>query len=375
VSSARTPPVHLAHVLSSFGVGGQERVAVDLAARQVAGGYRVTAISLAPPPEGPLAESFREVGAEVVTIPRAWNGLDPALVLRLSRWMKANRVDLVHTHNRMALLYGAPSAWLAGAAAVHSKHGYNPGGGAELVAARVAARCVDAFVAVSSETADVARRRREVDPARLSVVANGIALERFGPDPARGARLREALGATGAFVVGTVGRAAPEKNQALLIRAMAPLLGPTTRLVIAGDGPSLPALRELAIALGVAGFVHLLGNRTDVPDVLRALDVFVLSSTTEGLPLVIPEAMATGLPVVATRVGGVPNVIDDGRTGFLVPSEDVEALRSRLAALRDDPAARRALGATARATALERFSSERMHRDYLAVYERVLARG
>jgi glycosyltransferase involved in cell wall biosynthesis len=353
-------------------MGGQERVALDLAARQVAEGHRVAAVSLARPPEGPLAAGFRAAGAEVVTIARARDGLDPLLVVRLARWMRAHGVDLVHTHNRMALLYGAPSAWLAGAAAVHSKHGNNPGGGAELVAARLAARCVDAFVAVSDETAEVARRRREVDPARLSVVPNGIALERFGPDPARGARLREALGAAGAFVVGTVGRAAPEKNQALLIRAMAPLLGAGTRLVIAGDGPSLPALRELAASAGVAPFVHLLGARDDVPDVLRALDVFVLSSSTEGLPLVIPEAMATALPVVATRVGGVPNVVEEGATGHLVPSEDAEALRARIEALRDDPAARRALGARARELALARYSSERMHHDYLAVYARVL---
>jgi glycosyltransferase involved in cell wall biosynthesis len=353
-------------------MGGQERVALDLAARQVAAGHRVAAISLAPPPDGPLAAGFREAGAEIVTIPRAREGVDPALVLRLSRWMRAHRVDLVHTHNRMALLYGAPAAWIARAAAVHSKHGYNPGGGAELVAARLAARCVDAFVAVSDETAEVARRRREVDSARLSVVPNGISLERFGPDPARGARLRDELGARGAFVVGTVGRAAPEKNQALLIEAMAPLLGPGTRLVIAGDGPSLPALRALVAAAGVAPFVHLLGARTDVPDVLRALDVFVLSSSTEGLPLVIPEAMATALPVVATRVGGVPNVVEVGTTGFLVPSGDAAALRAQIEALRDDPVARHALGTRAREVALARFSSERMHRDYLAVYERVL---
>lgn len=370
--SGGRPPAHLVHVLSSFGVGGQERVALDLAARQVAAGYRVTAVSLAPPPDGPLAPAFREAGAQVATIPRARPGLDPGLVLRLSRWMRASAVDLAHTHNRMALLYGAPSAWLAGAAAVHTKHGYNPGGGAELAAARFAARCVRAFVAVSPETADVARRRREVHPSRLSVIPNGIALERFGPDPARAARIREELGAAGAFVVGTVGRAAPEKDQALLVRAMAPLLRPDVRLVLAGDGPSLPALRELVASLGVAGFVHLLGARTDVPDVLRALDLFVLTSRTEGLPLVIPEAMATGLPVVATRVGGVPDVIEEGATGHLVPSGDVDALRARIGALRDDPAARRALGARAREVARTRFSSERMHRDYLAVYARVL---
>lgn len=364
---------HVVHVLSSFGIGGQERVALDLSARQIDAGLRVSALSLAPEPDGPLAADFHGAGAEVARMPRTRAGIDPALVLRIARWLRARGISLVHTHNRMALLYGAPAAWLAGAAAVHTKHGYNPGGGAELVAARLAARCVDAFVAVSPETAEVAHRRREVAPSRLSVIANGIALERFSPDPVRRARVRAELGAApDAWIVGTVGRAAPEKNQALLLRAAAPLLGATSRLVVAGDGPLLEPLRDLARTLGVERWVHLLGARTDVPDVLNALDVFVLSSSTEGLPLVVPEAMATGLAVVAARVGGIPTVIEEGRTGYLVPSGDVDTLRARLAGLRDDPATARRLGDDARADALSRFSSERMHREYMRIYDDAL---
>ena len=109
--------------------------------------------------------------------------------------------------------------------------------------------------------------------------------------------------------------------------------GRRSRLIVVGDGPLLPTLSDLAAALQVSPFVHLLGARRDVPDVLNALDAFVLCSDMEGLPLVIPEAMATGLPVVSTRVGGIPNVIDDGVTGFLVPPGAEEALRDRIAML------------------------------------------
>jgi glycosyltransferase involved in cell wall biosynthesis len=207
------------------------------------------------------------------------------------------------------------------------------------------------------------------------VIANGIALARFHPDPAAGARVRAGLGLDqAAWVVGTVGRLAAEKNQALLLRAAAPLLGPGARLVLAGDGPLRPALAELAARLGVAPFVHLLGARGDVPDVLNALDVFVLSSDSEGLPLVIPEAMAAGLPVVSTRVGGVPTVLADGDTGFLVPPGEEAPLRARLAALRGAPDAARACGARAREAALARFSAERMAREYLELYAAVLRR-
>ncbi len=368
-------PAHVAHILSSFDMGGQERVALDLASSQVRAGYRVTAVSLSPPPDGPLAAEFHAAGVGVDRVARPRPGVDPVLVLRLGRWLRRNRVDLAHTHNRMALIYGAPAARLAGAAVVHTKHGNNPKGGTRLAAGRLAARFVHAFVAVSPETAAFARRRHEVDERRLSVIPNGVDLARFHPEPAARERVRAELGIdAGVWVVGTVGRIAAEKNQELLLRAVAPLLGPSTLVVVAGDGPLLPALSELAGQLGVSAFARFLGARRDVPDVLNALDAFVLSSSTEGLPLVIPEAMATGLPVVATSVGGIPTVIDEGQTGFLVPAGDETALRDRVARLRGDPDLARACGSRARSAAVARYSAERMQRDYIALYERILSR-
>jgi glycosyltransferase involved in cell wall biosynthesis len=302
-------------------------------------------------------------------------GVDPVLVVRLARWLRSHGVQLVHTHNRMALIYGAPAGRLAGAAVVHTKHGNNPRGGTRLIAGNLAGRLVHAFVAVSEETAAFARRRHEVDERRLRVITNGIELSRFHPAPAGRARVRAELGiADDAWVVGTVGRIAAEKNHARLLRAVAPLLGPAARLIVAGDGPLLPPLRELAASLGIAPSTHLLGVRRDVPDVLNALDVFAMSSDTEGLPLVVLEAMATGLPVVSTAVGGIANVVDEGDTGFLVPAADEAALRDRIARLQDDRAASRAMGDRARANAVTRYSAERMQRDYLELYARVLSR-
>ncbi|HEX2685581.1 MAG TPA: glycosyltransferase [Kofleriaceae bacterium] len=365
---------HVVHILSSFGMGGQERVAFDLAVSQLRAGWRVAALSLAPPPDGPLAAEFHAAGIAVDRVARPRPGVDPVLVLRLARWLRTHRVDLVHTHNRMALIYGAPAGRLAGARVVHTKHGNNPKGGTRLFAGKLSARLVDAFVAVSAETAEFARKRNEIDERRLMVIANGIELGRFHPEPAARARVRNELGIAGdAWVIGTVGRIATEKNQALLLRAMAPLLGPKVRLIVAGDGPLLPALSELAGTLGVTQLTHLLGARRDVPDVLNALDVFVMSSDTEGLPLVVLEAMATSLPVVSTSVGGIPNVLEEGQTGFLVPAGDEAALRHRVEKLYSDPAASRACGARARSAAVTRFSAERMQRDYLELYTRVLS--
>src|SRR5262245_7362889 len=135
---------HIAHILSSFGMGGQERVALELAASQIQAGYEVTAISLAPAPDGPLAAEFRAAGVAVDRVARPRPGVDPMLVLRLGRWLRRSRVALAHTHNRMALIYGAPAARLAGAAAVHTKHGNNPKGGTRLLAGNLAGRFVHA---------------------------------------------------------------------------------------------------------------------------------------------------------------------------------------------------------------------------------------
>ena len=364
----------IVHILSSFGMGGQERVAFDLATSQRAAGCAVTALSLAPPPDGPLAAEFRDAGIEVVRVARVKPGVDPILILRLARWLRSHKIELVHTHNRMALIYGAPAGKLARAAVVHTKHGNNPQGGTRLIAGNLAGRCVDAFVAVSAETAAFARKRSEVDDRKLMVIPNGIELGRFHPAPEARVRLRKQLGIdAGAWVIGTVGRIAAEKNQALLVRAMAPLLGPATRLVIAGDGPLMPDLTALVGSLNTARYIHLLGARRDVPELLNAMDTFVLSSDTEGLPLVVLEAMATALPVLSTRVGGVPNVLDEAETGFLVPVGDEAALRDRAAQLRADPETNRAIGARARDAAVTKFSADRMQRDYLALYARVLS--
>lgn len=365
---------HIAHILSSYGMGGQERVAFDLAVSQLRAGCRVTAVSLAPPPDGPLAAELRAAGIEVARVARPRPGVDPMLVARLAWWLRSHRVDLTHTHNRMALIYGAPAGRLARTAVVHTKHGNNPRGGARLRLAKLSGRCVDAFVAVSPETAAFARKRNEIDERKLLVITNGIELGRFHPEPTARERVRKELGlGAGAWLIGTVGRVAPEKNHALLLRAAAPLLGPQHHLVVAGDGPLMDSLKALVAELQIGAFVHLLGARGDVPDVLNALDVFVMSSSTEGLPLVVLEAMATSLPVISTRVGGIPDVLDEGQTGFLVPSEDEAALRDRIAQLRADPAGTRAAGAKARSVAVMRYSGERMQRDYLELYARVLS--
>jgi glycosyltransferase involved in cell wall biosynthesis len=168
-----------------------------------------------------------------------------------------------------------------------------------------------------------------------------------------------------AWVVGTVGRIDEFKNQGMLIEAAAGRVGEMYRLVLVGDGPLREVLTAQAAAIGP--WVQLTGRRMDVERLLPAFDVFALPSKSEGLPLVVPEAMAARLPVIATAVGGLPDVVDEGLTGLLIPV-DVTALATALDRMSTDRDRARAMGVRAREVALTRYSADRMLEDYMALY-------
>lgn len=356
----------IVHVLSSYGVGGQERVALELAIGQKLRGHDVSAVSLAPAPDGAMADEFAAAGISIDRVAKR-DGLDPTLVPRLARALRSRRTDVVHTHNPLPLIYGAPAARLAGAAAIHTKHGVNPGSRGHRLLRRAAAQLTHAFVAVSPTTEAQARAQHDAPEARLHTIPNGIRLDRYAPDPEARAAARVALGLGDAWVVGTVGRLDDYKNQAMLVRAMAPLLSSSVRLVIVGDGAARADVEAAIAALPDPRWVVMTGRRLDVPRLVHAFDVFALPSKTEGLPLVVPEAMAAGLPIIATSVGGLPGVVDDGETGLLVPV-DTAALGAALTRLAGDRELARAMGRRAREVALERFSHDRMVDAYLALY-------
>jgi glycosyltransferase involved in cell wall biosynthesis len=364
----------IAHVLSSVRIGGQERVVLDLASGQRAAGHEVVVVSLAPPPDGPLAQAFRARGVDVVRVAKR-PGVDPTLPVRLTAFFRRRRLCVVHTHNRMPLLYGAVAGKLAGAVVVHTRHGPGRGTPREQWLRRGAGRLLDAYVAVSPELERLARALGDCAPAKLTVIENGIDLLRFRPDADARRATRETLGIpTDAWVVGSVERLAKEKDYPLLVRALAPTLGPDARLVIVGDGDEAGAIRGEIAARGVEPFVHLTGATADTAAFMAALDVFALSSSMEGLPLVALEAMATALPVVSMAVGGLPGLLEHGVTGYLVPPGDEAAFAARLAAVRAEPGAARATGLRGQAHARARHAREVMVERYLALYARLGAR-
>lgn len=378
----------IAHLLSSFQIGGQERVALDLAIRQRARGHRVLAVSLAPPPDGPLAAELEAGGIAAHTVPKRGPSIDPTLPMRLAALLRRERVDVVHAHNPQPLIYGGVAAKLAGTTMIQTRHGVARFSERQDWLVRQAARLADASVFVSRELAQALDGAGQT-AGRSWVIENGVDLDRFHPDPADRAAVRTELGIPlDAQVIGTVSRLAPTKNVPGLLRAARPLLGPRTHLVIVGDGPVRPHLEALLSQVDsasgplsqvdagaddlsqVAASVHLLGARSDVARVLRGFDVFVLFSQTEGHPMVVLEAMATALPVVATPVGGIPGILEDRETGFLVPVDDEVALKAKLEELLASPETMAEAGRRARRVALERYAADRMVDEYLALYAR-----
>lgn len=358
----------IAHILSSFGMGGQERVALDLATEQVRRGHRVIAVSLSPAPHGVLADAFEANGIAVHSVPKG-RGVDPRVVIGLARLLRRERIDVVHTHNPQPLVFGAAAGRLTRRGVVHTKHGVNPGAGGRLWLRRAMGHLAHAYVAVSDATAEVARKKHECAPSRLSIIRNGIDLDAYHPDEATRRAVRDELGIPqDAWVFGTVGRVSYEKHHTLLIRAAGPLLGPKVRLVIVGDGAEMERVR--AEAKRYEPWIVLTGMRRDPPRLLAAFDVFALSSRSEGLPIALLEAMATGLPIVSTEVGGVSEVTEQGSAAILVRSGDEAALgRALEEAMKASRASELAARARERARA---FDIHVVSDAYLALYRQAI---
>jgi glycosyltransferase involved in cell wall biosynthesis len=316
---------------------------------------------------GPLPGVAREAGARYVPLehvrrPLSWR--DALGLVELVRLMRRERPALVHLNSSKMAVLGTVAAAIARVPVrVFTVHGWafnaEPGA-ARLVYTwlhRLLRPLTTAIVCVSETELESGLAQRTCTRDRAVVIHNGV--ETLPPRPAR-------HGDEPPLLLSVTRLKAP-KDGRTLARALRRLEPGSYRAAIVGDGPDREAV---AAELGDAG--ALLGERDDVAERLAQADVFVLSSRSEGLPLAILEAMAAGLPVVATAVGGIPELVADGETGLLVPPGDADALAGALRRLVADPGLRRRLGEAARARVEERFSLTAMRRAHLALYERLL---
>jgi sugar transferase (PEP-CTERM/EpsH1 system associated) len=240
---------------------------------------------------------------------------------------------------------------------------------------------VDRYVAVSKDIERYLVRRVRIAPARITTICNGVDVSRFSPARDKPVGLFPAgWRSASPLVIGSVGRIQPVKDHAALVRAFARLVADDPgsrdrlRLAIIGDGPLLPKLREIAQASGVADLAWFPGALDNVAEALRLFDVFVQPSLNEGISNTILEAMASGLPIVATRTGGNVEIVEDGHWGRLFEPGDVSALADRLAEYHRDPRLRHTHATAARRAAVERFSLDAMVAHYRTLYESLLQR-
>ncbi|MGQ0615357.1 MAG: glycosyltransferase [Planctomycetaceae bacterium] len=376
MTDAGAGPIRVLHVMNSIGLGGLENGVANLV-RHSSGGFRHEVLSFHRFEEGdPIGRNASFPAGTPLQL--LWRGSVSSLrfLWRVSRLLKRLAPDVIHARN-WAGIDGVLAARLAGQRqVVMGEHGWSPDDPQGLDpwrgrVRRFASRYVCEYTCVSRDIVTWLRQQIGIRKP-ITQIYNGVDTDRFQPGGAR-ERIRRELGVGPEdFLVGSVGRLDPIKDYGTLIRAVQslPSLGREVQLRIAGYGSEETALRALCTDPS-----SLLGVRTDAPDLLRAFDLFVLPSINEGISNTILEAMASGLPVVATRVGGTPEIVQPGVTGTLVEPSAVDPLRAAIAGYIQDPERCAREGAAARRIALERFSIARMVAEYEAVWARVHAAG
>ena len=357
--------IHVLHVVPTLGAGGME-----MALSRVVNGLQADGIShsiVVLKGEAIIREQF-DPAVNIHCLhaqPR-----DAGLLLQLRRLIQTERPSVIHARNlsawpevalaRLSLLPHVPLVF-----SFHGLAGTAPLSSRWRLTCRVLARITNSVFTVSQGAKDFLVDQAGLSANKIAVIPNGVDTTRFFPLPP--------CDTQPTFRVGTLGSLTPVKNQALLIRACHRLseAGVNLRLEIAGEGRERAALEALILSLGMTDHVSLLGHVADTPAFLRSLDAFVLPSFSEAHPNALSEAMACGLPCIGSRVGGMPEILNQGQAGILFDSDDENALTDALKSLIGDPALRQRLGQAALKRTCEKYSMDVMLDNYRSLYRRL----
>jgi len=325
--------------------------------------------------DGPIADEIRGLGIPVIDLGMTakWR-LDA--FWRLYRLLRRERPTILHTWMFHANVPGRVLGRLAGVPIIITwRHSINIGGALREFINRWTAQLDDRIVATCELVRQVEIERARVSSDKVITIYNGIDVQGYSASPLAAARVRQTFNVPAdALLMGTVGRLHRAKGLADLLAALAQVREriPTVRLLLVGDGELRGELEAQTQSLGLSSVVTFAGIRADVPEILAALDIFVLPSLWEGMPLVLLEAMAASLPVVVTAVGGTPEVVVDGVTGLLVPPRDPAALAQAIIRLLRDPDLRRRMGRAGRRQIEQHFAIGETVRQVEALYEALL---
>jgi glycosyltransferase involved in cell wall biosynthesis len=377
------------YLVDSLGLSGKTLNLVNLALGLDRSRYRSVVATLAPP-SGMLFERLRAGGVPVEHV-SCTDGISPSVVGKLLRVHHKHQPAMVHCFNPRPMLYGGIAAALTARPAIGSlsafactsareQHAFLPqplmtSSRKSRIRNRVLDRLLRRFCAVSRRAGETFCEDNAIPREKLRVISYGVDVDGLDRVSAGDiARVRTEIGAKpGELLVGSVGRLVEQKDYPTQLHALARMPGrDRVRMVIVGGGPLDGELRRLAGQLGIGDRVCWLGERRDVSAVLRSLDAFVLASKFEPFGVAVLEAMATGLPIIATDVNEIRDILDGGRAGMLVPKERPDALASAMAAFADDDAVRTQLGRHAHSVARARYSVATVVAEYQRVYDELL---
>jgi glycosyltransferase involved in cell wall biosynthesis len=365
--------IRVAYVSHALQVGGAEEMIFNLIRHLPPD--RFEALVCCIHEAGPIGREIERSGTSVTTLGRVPGIRDPLAVLAIRRWMREVEPDIVHTFLLTASLYGRLGAMLARVPIVIGTEVniYEQKRGAHIVAERLLMAGTDAVVVSAQSVKAHYVRQIHADPDRIDVIYNAVDWRQIEPRASR-RELRGRLGLDDeAVVAGVIARLTPQKGHLQLLDALERTPGlESLRLLVVGDGELRPELETAVAGRRLHDRVRFLGTRRDLADLLAAMDIFVLPSLWEGLPLSLLLAMGAALPVVTTRVAGIPEVVDDEVTGLLVPPGDAVALGRALARLTADASLRTRLGGAARSSVLPRFGVEAFVRATTDLYEKLL---
>jgi len=366
--------MRILQLISSAGQYGAENVVVELAVALGGLGCRSTVgvFENQHKPNIEVLKAAERRGLETVRIPCAGR-LDRNAIRKIREFIDEHSIDLVHSHGYKSNLYGYLGARAVKVPVVSTCHGW-PGKTQALrlyyTLDRLLLKRFDQVVAVSDAIGDTLREKR-IAEERIERIDNGIDVERFANVPAERRQRAQRIDGTR---IGFVGRLAPEKGLVYLLTAAQSVVRqyPRVRFHLVGDGPDLPQLKALTKQLEIEDNIIFAGYSKDIRNALVEFDVFVLPSTTEGMPMALLEAMAAGTPVIASRVGAIPTIVIPNQTGLLVEPGDVRSLEAALLQYLRDPAFAGKMGASAAEMVHSRYSSAKMAQSYLDVYRRTI---
>jgi len=367
--------IRLMHLVLSLNTGGLEMVVINLL--KVMDHRIYTPILCCLEEEGSLIHEVEKLGIKTVVLGKKRKGIDYPLIFRLAKILKQEKIDIIHSHNPTPYFYGTIAGKIANVPAIiYTKHGRNPiRNKRELLLRRFLSYMTDKIVAVSDDAGNVAINDEKINPEKVVTIFNGIDIDRYQTNIDVASKKHEIGLSDDDFVIGIVARLSPEKDHNTLLDAFHIVLDnvdQSVKMVIVGDGILREELEQKAKSISINDKVIFLGERHDVPELLAIFDLFALSSITEGISLTLLEAMATGLPVVATNAGGNTEIVLDNQTGFIVPPKDPNRMAEAIMTIIKNNDMANQMRERGKDRVSKKFSLETMRDQYEQIYQQAL---